>query len=187
MDEEESLRGHGLLLRPLGTADLEQIRAACDDPLFLRWLPWRSGGYTRDSAERFLSEFAEKNWARGLPVWAICLEDSPGDLIGVLDLRDRGAGAWEIGYWMRADYRGRGLMQLANYLAINFAFNTLGALRIMHFARVGNYQSRKVARLLGFVPEGVRRKPVGEHGVERQWQHSLLRSDWARQPWAKSA
>ncbi len=180
------LEADGLLLRPLSTADADAIRQACEDMLFQRWLPWRSGGYDAGRAEEFTAEYAAQRWASGEPIWALCKVSDPTALIGVLDLRNRGQGAWEIGYWMTSDARGRGWMITANHLAINAAFTALGARRIMHYARVGNAQSRKVARKLGFVPEGVRRKPV-DGGVERQWQHSLLRSEWSGKSWATQA
>ena len=219
MKPERELRGDGLILRPLGATDLPRIVEACSDPLFARWLPWLRGGYTLERAEEFVTDFASSNWESGQPIWALCFEVDPDSLIGVLDLRDRGQGEWEIGYWMRPEVRGRGLMITANHLALNHVFSSLGALRVMHYARVGNTPSRSVARRLGFVPEGVRRKPVvrsGEGatapsgnasapsgnasaqsgnpsatvggasaGVEIQWQHSLLKSEWLRQSWAR--
>ena len=212
MKPERELRGDGLLLRPLGAKDLPRIVEACSDPLFARWLPWLRGGYTLERAEEFVTDFASSNWESGQPIWALCFEVDPDSLIGVLDLRDRGQGEWEIGYWMRPEVRGRGLMITANHLALNHVFSSLGALRVMHYARVGNTRSRNVARRLGFVPEGVRRKPVVRSGegatvssgnasappanasatagetsvtMEIQWQHSLLRSEWQRQSWAR--
>lgn len=226
MKPERELRGDGLLLRPLGAKDLPRIVEACSDPLFARWLPWLRGGYTLERAEEFVTDFASSNWESGQPIWALCFEVDPDSLIGVLDLRDRGQGEWEIGYWMRPEVRGRGLMITANHLALNHVFSSLGALRVMHYARVGNTRSRNVARRLGFVPEGVRRKPVARSGedatassgdtpapsgnasatagnasapsgnasataretsvvVEVQWQHSLLKSEWLRQSWAR--
>ena len=226
MKPERELRGDGLLLRPLGAKDLPRIVEACSDPLFARWLPWLRGGYTLERAEEFVTDFASSNWESGQPIWALCFEADPDSLIGVLDLRDRGQGEWEIGYWMRPEVRGRGLMITANHLALNHVFLSLGALRVMHYARLGNTRSRNVARRLGFVPEGVRRKPVVRSGegatvssgnasappanasapsgdtpappanasatagetsvtMEIQWQHSLLRSEWQRQSWAR--
>ena len=212
MKPERELRGDGLILRPLGAKDLPRIVEACSDPLFARWLPWLRGGYTLERAEEFVTDFASSNWESGQPIWALCFEADPDSLIGVLDLRDRGQGEWEIGYWMRPEVRGRGLMITANHLALNHVFSSLGALRVIHYARQGNTRSRNVARRLGFVPEGVRRKPVARSGedatassgdtpapsgnasataretsvvVEVQWQHSLLKSEWLRQSWVR--
>ena len=110
MKPERELRGDGLLLRPLGAKDLPRIVEACSDPLFARWLPWLRGRYTLERAEEFVTDFASSNWESGQPIWALCFEADPDSLIGVLDLRDRGQGEWEIGYWMRPEVRGRGLM-----------------------------------------------------------------------------
>ena len=144
------------------------------DAEFKKWLPWIRGGFTRDRAKEFAREFSASNWASGEPVWALRVG---GELMGVIDLRDRSAGAWEIGFWMHPEARGKGLMTSACALVVQAAFEHLDATRILHFARVGNDRSLRIARNLGFRPEGVRRKAT-PLGVERQWQSALLKSDW---------
>lgn len=172
----ERLDGNGFTLDPVHAGDAERLATLSQDEKFRRWLPWIRGGFTTERAREFAEDFSRKNWASGQPVWAVRIE---GVLMGVVDLRDRGEGAWEIGFWMHPDARGKGLMTAACALVVQAAFDSLGALRILHFARVGNVRSLRIARNLGFSPEGVRRKPTPS-GVERQWQSALLRSDWER-------
>lgn len=168
------LDGDGFWLDPVQAFDAGRLQVLADDPEFKKWLPWIRGGFNKERAREFAAEFSSSNWASGQPVWAlrIC-----GELMGVIDLRDRTQGAWEIGFWMHPDARGKGLMTRACALVIQAAFGSLGATRILHFARVGNDRSLRIARNLGFRPEGVRRKAT-PRGVERQWQSALLRSHW---------
>ena len=170
----ERLVGEGFVLDPIRAGDAQRLEVLSGDEEFRRWLPWVRGGFTRERAGEFADEFSRENWASGQPVWAVRID---GVLMGVVDLRDRGSGAWEIGFWMHPDARGKGLMTTACALVVQAAFDSLRATRILHFARVGNVRSLRIARNLGFVPEGVRRK-LTPLGVERQWQSALLRSDW---------
>lgn len=172
----EQLLGAGFTLDRLHAGDAPRLGILSQDEEFRRWLPWVRGGFTTERAREFADDFSRTNWASGQPVWAVRMG---GELMGVVDLRDRGEGAWEIGFWMHPDVRGKGLMTAACALVVQAAFDSLGATRVLHFARVGNDRSLRIARNLGFAPEGIRRKPIPS-GVERQWQSSLLHSDWKR-------
>lgn len=176
----ETLRDKQVVLSPVTDADTDRIYDACQDTQFAKWLPW-AGGYTWEKAEQFTTETAPQSWERGNPLWGIRALDQkghPGELAGTIDIRDLGEGVWEIGFWMHRDSQGKGLMTAANRLVIDAAFRDLGAKRILHHAKVGNYPSRRIARNLGFRPEGVRRIELGDGSVESQWQSALLRSDW---------
>ena len=62
----------------------------------------------------------------------------------------------EIGYWTRADARGRGLTTRALLLAARVALEE-GAARVQLRADVENVPSRRVAEKAGFTAEGVLR------------------------------
>lgn len=176
----ESLRDDRVLLIPLTEADTERVYDACQDEQFARWLPW-AVDYTWEKAEQFTTETAPQSWMKGHPLWGIYALDQsghPGKLAGCLDIRNLGEGVWEVGFWMHRDSQGQGLMTAANHLVVDAAFRDLGAKRILHHAKVGNSASRRIARNLGFRPEGVRRIEHADGTVESQWQSALLRSDW---------
>ena len=63
----------------------------------------------------------------------------------------------EIGYWVAAAARGRGVASTAARLLSDFGFETLGLRRIELNAAVDNAASRRVAEKAGFELEGVRR------------------------------
>lgn len=60
----------------------------------------------------------------------------------------------ELGYWLRSDLAGRGLMTEAAEAVCDFAFDRLGIHRIELRAAVDNPGSRRVAEKLGFSQEG---------------------------------
>ena len=77
----------------------------------------------------------------------------------------------EIGYWARADVRGRGVMTRALRLLAAHALGT-GAERVQLRADVLNVPSRRVAEKAGFTLEGVLRAA--------HWNYRLgRRQDWA--------
>ena len=63
----------------------------------------------------------------------------------------------EIGYWMRSDLCGQGLMTEAAAAVINFGFSREGLHRIELRAGVGNDASIRIAEKLGFREEGLLR------------------------------
>lgn len=173
------LEGNGFALTPVEASDKERIFDAVQDSDFSRWLPWANEDYSWEDAQSFAEHSAPDSWASGQPVWAIRplnKQGRAGDLAGVIDLRGSGA-TREIGFWMHRDFQGQGLMTKAASLVVDAAFSRLPVTRVVHLATVGNSKSRRVARNIGFVPEGVRRVELPGGKVERQWQSALLRSD----------
>ncbi len=175
--------GERVVLTPVLPEDATRLEGLASDPDFKNWLPWRRGGFHADNAAAFAGEYASASWAGGEPVWAIRVN---GELAGVIDLRNRGDRSWEVGFWLHPEHRGKGLMTEANRLVARAAFEILGASRLLHFARVGNYPSLRVAQRLGFQLEGVRRKYV-RGKVQWQWQSAILASDWLGRRGAVSA
>jgi RimJ/RimL family protein N-acetyltransferase len=63
----------------------------------------------------------------------------------------------QIGYWVAAPVRGRGVASTAARTLCNFGFATLRLRRVELNAAVNNPASRRVAEKAGFELEGVRR------------------------------
>ncbi len=181
LEKVATLEGATVLLKPVSPDDTERVYDACQDAQFAKWLPFASEGYTWEQAEQFTKQLVPQSWAAGNPLWGIYALDKngrPGALAGTIDIRDQGEGVWEIGFWMHRDSQGKGLTTAANRLAVDAAFKELGAKRILHHAKVGNHASRRIARNLGFRPEGVRRIELPNGTIENQWQSALLHFDW---------
>jgi RimJ/RimL family protein N-acetyltransferase len=105
---------------------------------------------------------------------AFCITDAEtGGVLGSIGLNPQpgGDGIVEIGYWMRADARGRGLMTRALRLASRKALDD-GAARVQLRADPENVASCRVAEKAGFTHEGVLRSA--------HWNPRLgRRQDWA--------
>ena len=73
--------------------------------------------------------------------------------------------AVEVGYWLFASARGRGVATRAVRAMVEHAFAN-GIYRVEAHVRVGNERSENVLARLGFVREGVKRRHL-RHGGER--------------------
>jgi ribosomal-protein-serine acetyltransferase len=72
----------------------------------------------------------------------------------------------EVGYWLRADAQGKGLVTKAARALTTYGFQEVGLHRVTIKAGVHNERSRAVAERLGFVQEGVLREG-GNTGLGR--------------------
>ena len=70
----------------------------------------------------------------------------------------------EIGYWLVADARGRGIGRTAVSLLVDWAFAALGLERIEITTTPDNRAARALAQSLGFAEEGVMRARNCERG-----------------------
>jgi RimJ/RimL family protein N-acetyltransferase len=149
-----TLRNGDLVLRPKTPADADALTAACQDPEIPRWTAVPSP-YTRADAERFIVA-SEAEAAAGKAANLLAVDARDGSLLGsfsVLEL-DRTPGSGEIGYWVAAEARGRGVATRAVQLLADWAREELGLTRIEILAHLDNAPSRKVAEKAGFRDTG---------------------------------
>ncbi|WP_161972409.1 GNAT family N-acetyltransferase [Glaciihabitans arcticus] len=144
-----ALRAGELLLDSPTRDDVEAITGYCSEPLFERFMttPWP---YTRAHAERFVDRIVPDGWASGRELtWAI-REGDGGPLLGAICLRDRGPEAADLGFWLGAPHRGRGLMKAAVTAVSRWALDLGGWQRVLWETQLGNVASASVARAAGF-------------------------------------
>lgn len=153
----------GLVLRPLGLADAPALTAAVDDPEIRRWLDTIPDPYGPADAEEFLAS-ARRQMAEGRAA-ALAITEG-GRLVGTVELHlhVRNDGAGEVGYWVAASVRGRGVGTAAVSAVARWGFGPLGLRRIELLCAVGNTASRTVAERAGFELEGIRRAWRVVHG-----------------------
>jgi RimJ/RimL family protein N-acetyltransferase len=172
------LKDGDLLLRPWRSGDVEAVFSACQDPEIQRWTRVPSP-YRRSDAEEFLRGSPER-WAAGTPSFA-AVDAATGDLvgsIGVVDVSEEGGA--EVGYWVAASARGKGIATRATRLLAGWLFD-LGHPRVSWHAEVGNLPSRRVAESCGFVIEGIARQALVLRGSRVDaWVGSLLPADLER-------
>lgn len=175
MDPVEIAAG-AVQLRPFDPTHLTELVTACQDPEIARWTRVPSP-YTNDDAESFLLA-AGLGWAEETAFTLGAFESTSGDLLGAVTLQRSVPGdpaLAEIGFWVAAPARGRGIATTAVGSLCRWGFAALALARIEWLAAVGNAASRRVAEKCGFRAEGVARARV-EVGELRQdaWVAALL-------------
>lgn len=91
--------------------------------------------------------------------------------ISIGNIRRGVAQSGQIGYWMGESYAGRGYMQEAVALVVEFAFRKLRLHRVEAACIPGNARSTRVLEKAGFQREGLLRSYLRINGV---WQDHLL-------------
>jgi RimJ/RimL family protein N-acetyltransferase len=155
--------------------DMQGCYEQCQDPIHQQWttvpLP-----YTLESARAFVTEMMPAGWADGSS-WGFAVEVE-GRYAGTVELRDEGEGRAEIAYGSHPWVRGRGLMERAVRLVVDWGFDSQGVEVIVWRANKGNWASRKLAWRLGFTVEGTIRKTLPHRGELRDaWVGTLLATD----------
>ncbi len=145
-----------------------------------RWLRWSSMVQTLDDAQAFITRFQEQGEQGNgfhLGIW-VDGELAGGTVCWYIHRQNRNA---EIGYWLGASFRGRGLATRSAAAVRNHLFRTEGVHRIEMQCAVENHASRAVAERLGFRLEGIRRE---SHWITTRFlDHAVygqLEGEWRR-------
>jgi RimJ/RimL family protein N-acetyltransferase len=155
-----------ITLRPWQPSDAAVIVECVDgDPEITRWLDQVPQPYTLADAEGYIAGIGKEAFA--------ITEDATGMVVGSVGahMNDTGDVA-EIGYWLRADARGRGATTRALVLIAGWALAREGVARLQLRADTENEPSRRVAERAGFTFEGVLRSAYWNPRLGR-------RVDWA--------
>ena len=164
-------------LRAWEASDAPAVTAACRDPEIPRWTV-----VPQDYTERHARQFIEGtaiDLASGREL-ALAIVDGEDRLLGALgmsnfDWDDRSA---EIGYWMAAEARGRGIGARATRMLAVWALTSLGMERVALLAHPENVASQRLAERAGFTREGTLRRYRRRHGVREDLvMFSLLAED----------
>lgn len=167
-----------LRLDALVPSDADDVLEYCNDATLQAFVPVPVP-YTRDTAEGYVVVYAEK----APMLWAIRGRND-ARLLGVIELTPEPLGSAEVGYWLGAEHRGRGIMSEAVGAVAEFGLSPGGAdlTRLSWCAVVGNVPSARAARSAGFRFEGMRRGALPHRDSRRDgWFASLLRDD-GREP-----
>ena len=99
-----------VLLRPPTLADVAAVTAACQDPDIARWTTVPAP-YAASDAVFFVEQVSDPGWAKGTDVTFAVTDRADGALLGACGLKDidRTHRRGEIGYWITATARGRGV------------------------------------------------------------------------------
>jgi RimJ/RimL family protein N-acetyltransferase len=159
--------------------DVDAIAEACQDPEVQAWTTVPSP-YSRADAEAYVRDKVAAGWADGSAcTWAIRLGEDAA-VVGMVNCFGIADGGAEIGFWVAAEVRGRGVVSEAVELVCDFGFapDGLGLQRIQWHAKRGNVASAAVARRAGFQFEGTARLGGAQRGVRvDSWSAALLVTD----------
>jgi RimJ/RimL family protein N-acetyltransferase len=168
-----------VLLRPWRDGDAPAIAAAVTDPEIPRWTRVPQP-YTLQDAVGFLAS-QEPMRRRGEHLGlALVAPAAPERVLGSLSLMrlhwEHGRG--ELGWWVAAEARGRGVATAGARLFARWALEHVGLARIDCFVDVDNLASQRVAERAGFVRDGVLRSWHEHRGRRRSMvSYGLLASD----------
>jgi RimJ/RimL family protein N-acetyltransferase len=123
--------------------------------------------FDEDELRAALRERIPQMRARGVLVPYVIEDTADGSVLGGVTLRhfDPMRGVIEVGYWLFANARGRGLATHAVRAVAREAFAS-GLWRVEAHVRIGNEASERVLERAGFTREGVKRRFL-RHGGER--------------------
>lgn len=149
----------GLTLRPPAHEDISWVFDACQDPEISRWteVPWP---YKAHHAVAFVTDRSDELWRY------VITATETGELYGAIALKwfDSESGRGEIGYWLEAEARGKGVLSRALAGLEAEAADRLGARELVLRIAVGNERSIAVAHRNGYVETS--REPAACKGLD---------------------
>ncbi|MVU79196.1 GNAT family N-acetyltransferase [Nocardia sp. ET3-3] len=180
--DAEFLSDGTVWLSPPAVSDIDGITALCQEPSIGAWTTMPVP-YHRADAEKFIYDIVGPGWAGRSPTWAVRRADN-GPVVGMIGMSPlyprRDDDTAEIGFWLSAAARGRGLITRAALLvsAAGLDSTVFGFQRLEWRAFVGNHPSAAVARRAGYHYEGLIRGGGVQRGIRRDiWVAGRLRAD----------
>ncbi|MDQ4027753.1 MAG: GNAT family N-acetyltransferase [Actinomycetota bacterium] len=170
MTERKALFTDRLTLEPTGPDHADGLIAAKERSIeeLRPWLAW-AGDEDPNSIRAFVHA-CQQEWDVSEWTFTILLD---GEVIGAVGVNrfDPMVSTANLGYWLRTDVAGRGLMTEAAAAVVEFAFGELALHRLELTAAPDNAASVRVAEKLGFKRGGTLRD--GSRGSEG-WHDVLV-------------
>jgi ribosomal-protein-serine acetyltransferase len=175
IDEELSLH----LARPELAAPLFATVDA-QRPYLRTWLPWVDATKAQGDTMKFIQESMAHNAQGSRLITFILVGQALAGSLSVVSF-NRDHKKCELGYWLREDLQGKGIMAkaLACFCEHLFVAKSMNRLEIL--IATGNEKSKSVARRAGFKEEGMLRQALFMYGKFHSVAlYSLLKDEWAR-------
>ncbi|MBU2713554.1 GNAT family N-acetyltransferase [Zooshikella harenae] len=177
-----TINTHQLILRPLTEIDAKALFSIFSDQETMRY--WSSPPIKKIQEADELIERCMVNYQTQQ---ALCLGleyQNTAQLIGTCTLFSihQASRRAELGYILKRDYWGRGLMQEALNAFIHFAFTSLDLHRLEADIDPRNHASKRVLQRLGFNKEGFLRERWMVNGeISDTELYGLLHHEWLSQ------
>jgi ribosomal-protein-serine acetyltransferase len=144
-----------------------------------RWLSWVDSNSQVEHTSHFIRARL-MDFANGLGLGTAIFYR--GQLVGTLGTAkmnpvDR---VVELGYWISAEYEGRGIITRACRTILRYLFAERGFNRVQIRCATGNHRSCAIPERLGFTREGILRQEgrVGDGSYVDLAMYSLLAEEW---------
>lgn len=159
-----------LTIRKFKTTDWEDLSEILTDESVVYFEP-----YDVFTVEACKSE--AENFSKSDNFFAVVLKDED-KVIGKLYFNDEGNyGTYELGYTFNRSYQGHGYAKESSMALMKYAFENMGARRIVAYADAANEKSWKLLEALGMSIEGKMKKHTFKHKDENGepiWQDMLI-------------
>lgn len=169
-----------LELRPVDERYAEELTALVrrDIAHLKPWMPWATERYSVEDAREFIRrqirQYAED---QGFATLVFVGGRAAGSIgYNIIDWPNRKT---DIGYWLGAEFLGRGLMTKACRALVEHAFSELRLNRVEIYCAVDNLRSRRIPERLGFTEEGTHRQAEWVHDHFKDLvSYSMLAREW---------
>ena len=171
----------GVVLRLLEDRHADALAAhfAANREHLAVWLPDLAAMTTPEAARGFVSgnlDAFAKGTGLSLGIW---VDGALAGLVGLGNIQAESRSAM-IGYWIGADYQGRGLVTDGVRVVLDYAFGERALNRVEITCPHDNLPSRRIPERLGFREEGTRRQNVWVHDQPHdEVIYGILASEWA--------
>ncbi|MBO9731456.1 MAG: GNAT family N-acetyltransferase [Chitinophaga sp.] len=164
MKKMRTLTGkNDVILKNIEQRDLADMAILANDPAVAANLrDIFPSPYSLKDAEEFFALIQEGKLDH---VWGIYVKDKIAGVITLTPQTDIYRHSAEIGYWLGAPFRGKGVMTEAVSLLTAYAFNELSILRIYAGVFAYNEASKQVLLKSGFHQEAVKVNAIIKNGV----------------------
>jgi ribosomal-protein-serine acetyltransferase len=169
-----------LELRPVDERYADELTALVRrDMAHLKpWMPWATERYSVEDAREFIRrqirQYAEDQGFATLVFFRGRVAGSIG--YNLIDWSNRKT---DIGYWLGAEFLGRGIMTKACRALVEHAFGELRLNRVEIYCAVENRRSRRIPERLGFFEEGTHRQAEWVHDHFKDLVlYSMLAREW---------
>jgi RimJ/RimL family protein N-acetyltransferase len=166
----EHIQAKGLLLERALPSDNADLVEAVNDSLghLSPWMPWAQERATQESIGTFLAQ-ATSNWLAGTEFHYLLRRAASSPIIGCSGLHARiGAGALEIGYWVRVGHLRRGVATVAAGALTAAALALTEVERVEIRCDATNTRSALVPPTCGYRMERIEHRPPTAPGETDQ-------------------
>jgi RimJ/RimL family protein N-acetyltransferase len=177
-----TLTGRVVRLEPLSEAHVADLAAVGLDDRIWQYMPY--GEIRTEAQMRAWVQDILQRQARGTDLVFAVIHLPTGSAIGCtryLDIRPEHRGLEIGGTWYGLAYQGTAVNPECKYLLMQYAFETLGAIRVQFKTDLRNEHSQRALERLGLVKEGVLRDhlitPSGY--IRSSVYYSVLAAEWS--------